>query len=184
MNHYIDIRLRPCPEFNPGFLMSALFSKLHRGLVDVGQGEVGVSFPQMQKTPGEILRLHGEESAILRLLSHPWLNGMRDHIVLCELGQVPASARYATFSRYQPSNSAERKRRRSVRKGWLTEEEALQRIPDQSREEIKLPYLMLRSNTNRHAFRLYVQRSSVSDIPVSGSFNQYGLSSTTTVPVF
>lgn len=164
--------------------MSALFSKLHRGLVDAGQGEIGVSFPQIQKTPGEILRLHGSDAALQRLMNHSWLNGMRDHIAVTEIQPVPSAVSYAAFGRYQPSNSADRKRRRSVRKGWLSEEEALQRIPDQQPEKVTLPYLMLRSNTNRHSFRLYIQRSALSATPVNGRFNQYGMSSTATVPVF
>ncbi len=44
MNHYLDIRLLPDPEFTATVLMSALFSKLHRGLAELGTGRVGVQF--------------------------------------------------------------------------------------------------------------------------------------------
>ena len=32
MNHYVDIELRPDPEFVANHLMSALYAKLHRAL--------------------------------------------------------------------------------------------------------------------------------------------------------
>ena len=38
MDTYLEIRLLPDPEFVPTMLMNALFSKLHRGLVEQGGG--------------------------------------------------------------------------------------------------------------------------------------------------
>jgi CRISPR-associated endonuclease Csy4 len=94
VNHYLDIRLRSDPEFAPHQLMSALFSKLHRALVESGSQDIGVSFPEVdpkRPTLGGQLRLHGDASALQRLMALNWLVGMRDHLQsggfrLCRLG--------------------------------------------------------------------------------------------------
>lgn len=44
MDHYIDIRLRPDPDFAPAMLMGALYNKLHRALFDLQAEDLGVSF--------------------------------------------------------------------------------------------------------------------------------------------
>lgn len=44
MDHYLEIRVLPDPEFSSEMLMAALFAKLHRVLGARGQGDIGVSF--------------------------------------------------------------------------------------------------------------------------------------------
>ena len=44
IDRYIDIRLRPHPDFAETHLMNALFSKLHFGLVIINSEGIGVSF--------------------------------------------------------------------------------------------------------------------------------------------
>ena len=46
VSHYIDIHLRPDPEFAAHQLMAALYSKLHRELAQGKFTEIGVGFPQ------------------------------------------------------------------------------------------------------------------------------------------
>ncbi|MBV6247217.1 type I-F CRISPR-associated endoribonuclease Cas6/Csy4, partial [Pseudomonas aeruginosa] len=50
MDHYLDIRLRPDPEFPPAQLMSVLFGKLHQALVAQGGDRIGVSFPDLDES--------------------------------------------------------------------------------------------------------------------------------------
>ncbi|MDS0116062.1 type I-F CRISPR-associated endoribonuclease Cas6/Csy4, partial [Enterobacter hormaechei subsp. steigerwaltii] len=45
MDHYIEIRVLPDPEFSEEMLMPALMAKLHRALGQRGKGDIGVSFP-------------------------------------------------------------------------------------------------------------------------------------------
>jgi len=47
MDHYLEIRVLPDPEFSSEMLMAALFAKLHRVLGARGQGDIGVSFPMV-----------------------------------------------------------------------------------------------------------------------------------------
>ena len=74
MDHYQDVRVLPDPEFSEPTLLSALFAKLHRALAAYGKGDIGISFPQMQRTPGAILRLHGSHEA-LTALGVDWMKG-------------------------------------------------------------------------------------------------------------
>ena len=59
-SHYIDIHLRPDPEFPAHQLMAALFAKLHRALAKAQAGTIAVSFPGYRTVPttlGDTLRL-------------------------------------------------------------------------------------------------------------------------------
>ena len=45
MKSYFEIKIHSDPDFSAQVLMSALISKLHRALVSVGAGKIGLSFP-------------------------------------------------------------------------------------------------------------------------------------------
>ncbi len=187
MDRYIDIRLLPDPEFPAPMLMNALFAKLHRGLVDHGQGEVGVSFPDIQKRGGNLgarLRLHGSESALVRLMAIGWLQGMRDHIELRDIGIVPADAKYRPVCRVQAKSNPERLRRRLMNRKGIGYEAAVQAIPDSASERLALPYVTLTSNSTRQQFRLFIKHGPLISTPTPGHFTHYGLSSTATIPWF
>ena len=51
MDSYIDIRVRPDPEFSMPMLMNALVSKLHRALVAINADDIGISFPGYTMAP-------------------------------------------------------------------------------------------------------------------------------------
>ena len=187
MDRYIDIRLLPDPEFSAPILMNALFAKLHRGLVDHGQGEVGVSFPDIQEHSRDLgvrLRLHGSESALVRLMSIGWLQGMRDHIELRDIAQVPADAMHRPVRRVQAKSNPERLRRRLMYRKGISHDEAAQTIPNSASERLALPYVTLTSNSTRQQFRLFIKHGPLVYTPVHGCFTHYGLSSTTTIPWF
>lgn len=44
MDHYLDLKLLPDPEFPEPQLMSALLSKFHRALHDLRRNDIGISF--------------------------------------------------------------------------------------------------------------------------------------------
>ena len=92
VSHYLGITLRPDPEFSPAHLLNALYGKLHRALVRMGTGDIGVSFPQLAPQGqhlGRVLRLHGSLDALQRLQALPWLQGMYDHVQSGEAVPVP-----------------------------------------------------------------------------------------------
>ncbi|PJG57568.1 type I-F CRISPR-associated endoribonuclease Cas6/Csy4 [Aeromonas cavernicola] len=183
MDHYLDIRVLPDPEFGQVDLLNALYAKLHRVLPALTQGRVGVSFPAHQRTLGDRLRLHGALADLLNLTEVNWLQGMRDYIHLGEPAQVPDHPRFRTVKRVQ-AKSAHNKRRRSIGKGWLTEEEAQARIPDTQQKSMTLPYAELHSLSTGSRMRLYIEHGPLLDQPIAGLFNAYGLSPTATIPWF
>lgn len=47
MDHYLDLRVLPDPEFNTEMLMAALFAKLHRALGARGKGILALASPSL-----------------------------------------------------------------------------------------------------------------------------------------
>lgn len=184
MDHYLDIKVLPDPEFAETVLMSALFSKLHRALVDVGQGQIGVSFPQAGKTLGNLLRLHGAASALARLMAENWLKGLRDYTETTGVKAIPQTVQYRLVKRVQVKSNVERLRRRSVSKGWKTEAEAIETIPLSNEKRSSLPFVQIKSNSTGQNFRLFILQEQIQDVAIEGTFSDYGLSDQATIPHF
>lgn len=187
MNAYLEIRLLPDPEFAPTTLMNALFSKLHRGLVEHGGEQIGVSFPDSRKQSqplGERLRLHGSAEDLHQLMASNWLAGIRDHIVVGTVSEVPADAKQRVVRRVQAKSNPERQRRRLMARKGVSAEQAICAIPDTAIETLKLPYVVLTSRSTGQQFRVFVEQLPLQDEVVIGTFSSYGLSPTTTVPWF
>ncbi|MFH1815612.1 MAG: type I-F CRISPR-associated endoribonuclease Cas6/Csy4 [Pseudomonadota bacterium] len=186
MDSYIDLRLKPDPEFPATTLMNALFSKLHRGLATYGRGDIGISFPDAadKRSLGCRLRLHGNATALHQLVQIDWLQGMRDHVASTGIMAVPAAAKPRRVRRVQAKSSPERLRRRLVARKGLDQESARQRIPDEVAEILELPYVVLSSATTGQRFRLFIEQMPIQSESINGSFNAYGLSASATVPWF
>jgi CRISPR-associated endonuclease Csy4 len=184
MDHYIEIRLLADPEFSNAVLMNALFAKLHRALVETGQGELGISFPNAGTSLGDRLRIHGKQAALTRLMSLPWLKGLRDYTETSPLLTVPDGCQHRVVQRRQAKSSAERLRRRSIAKGWLTEPQAIERIPDSKEQRIKAPFIQLNSASSGQTFRLFIHQDKPQPEPQPGVFSAYGLSRQATIPWF
>ncbi len=203
MDHYLEIQLLPDPEFVPTVLMNALFAKLHRVLAELGSHAIGLSFPDVQHADRDVtgsatqkakagqqpalggrLRLHGMAEDLQRLMSLNWLIGMRDHITINGPNPVPANVGYRIVRRIQAKSSPERLRRRQMKRKGITEEEARRSIPDSVAEQLKLPFVTIKSRSTGQEFRLFIDHQDVVNEPVNGEFSSYGLSSTATVPWF
>ena len=187
MDHYIEIRLRPDPEFPPEVLMDALYAKLHRALVRHAGNDIGISFPNANneaKRLGARLRLHGLTATLGSFMGHEWLTGMRDHVDVTEVLHVPVTAKHRVVRRVQAKSNVERLRRRQMRRHGLTEQEACVKLPDHSGERLKFPYVQVKSASSDQRFLLFIEHCPVSDTPQRGEFGSYGLSSTATVPWF
>lgn len=183
LSHYLDIRLLPDPEFETQELLNALFAKFHRSMSQTVPGQIGVSFPEVEKRLGAILRLHGSEPALDQLMADNWLKGMKDYCQISQSKAVPESVQYRTVRRVQ-IKSAHNKRKRSVAKGWLTPEQALETIPDTQQKPIALPYIEMKSLSNQNRMRVYIEHGELQSQPTDGTFNSYGLSTNATVPWF
>ncbi|WP_369857840.1 type I-F CRISPR-associated endoribonuclease Cas6/Csy4 [Candidatus Thalassolituus haligoni] len=183
MDYYLDITLLPDPEFEEQMLLNALFSKFHRGMSQIAAGEVGISFPDVDKRLGGRLRLHGSAAALDKLMSTGWMKGLGDYTRVSTIEPVPVDRRYRTVRRVQ-AKSAWNKRKRSIAKGWLDEEEAEAKIPDSQQKKLKQPFVQIKSLSNGNDMRVYIEHGELLDAPATGTFNSYGLSSTATIPWF
>ena len=186
MDYYLDIKLQPDPDFVPSMLMNALFSKLHRALVENTQLTIGVSFPEYSLSPlglGGCLRLHGKQQDLESLLSTSWLTGMLDHVVFETVLAVPSNTSYITVKRVQAKSNLERLIRRSAKRKGISEEEARKAYQAAKPEKLRLPFLTLNSQSSGERFSLFIKQEK-QEKPQSGEFNRYGLSQTATIPWF
>ncbi len=187
MDHYLEIRLLPDPEFPAPMLMSALFGKLHRGLVEHGGGTIGVSFPDVRdgsRTLGHRLRLHGSAAELQRLMQIGWTQGLRDHADFGAPAPVPANPSYRVVRRVQAKSNPQRLRRRLAARKGIDMVAAAQAIPDSAAERLDLPHVVLSSRTTGQRFPLFIEHRPLEAAPVAGHFTAYGLSQTATVPWF
>lgn len=187
MDAYLEITLRPDPEFGPQLLLDALMGKLHRGLVLAGTNAIGVSFPDHSHKPrslGSRLRLHGNADDLGSFMAQPWLTGMSDHLTVGAIEALPKDVRHRVVRRMQPKTNAERLRRRYRRRHDVSEEEARRRIPDSVEKSVSVPFVTLRSASTDQRFALFVAHGPVQTEATSGVFNAYGLGQTATVPWF
>jgi CRISPR-associated endonuclease Csy4 len=184
MDHYLDIRVLDDPEFSAQQLLNALFAKLHRTLALISAGQIGVSFPAAAKTLGGTLRLHGAAAALSALQSTFWFKGLRDYTQVGEILPVPDNAKFRIVKRIQVKSSVERLRRRSVKKGWLTEEQAAVKISATTEKRTNLPFLEVKSTSTGQLFKLFISQGPILSAPSTGEFSAYGLSATGTIPWF
>lgn len=183
MKHYVDITVLPDPEFSETILMNALYSKCHRALGKNAGGEIGVSFPKYKKTLGPLLRLHGTNEKLDLLMAINWLKGLSDYTVVTEVQLIPANVKHRTVEHVR-KKSAANKRKRSVSKGWLTAEEAEEKIKDTGGHYLTLPFAQLFSLSNQNKYRVFIRHSALKADPQIGSFSSYGLSNVASVPWF
>ncbi|MEA2119709.1 type I-F CRISPR-associated endoribonuclease Cas6/Csy4 [Halovibrio sp. HP20-50] len=189
MDHYIDIRLRPDPDFAPPMLMGALYNKLHRVLFDLQATDIGVSFPAHKhgvraRTLGDHLRLHGTQARLGQLMGADWLTGMRDHTQISELLAVPESTKHINVARKQFNTGSPSRAKRYAKRHDISEDAAQQIYAKLAARRIELPFVQINSRSTQQRFSLFIEQGEPKEKPVAGSFNHYGLSPSATVPWF
>lgn len=183
MNHYLDIKLFPDAEIASSVLMNAVYIKLHKVLCDLGSTAIGVSFPKYGVTLCDLLRLHGNEARLSALRQPNWLGGMSGYCTLSEIKEVPADTKHRTISRKQTTMS-QSKLNRLLKRGSITEEDVKNYKAKMFTKGLDNPYVELVSGSNGQRHRRYIEFGPLLDKPVPGSFDQFGLSKTATVPWF
>lgn len=181
---YLDIVLEPDAEISAPALLNNLFAKLHRALVQSAKGDIGVSFPKYGKTLGDALRLHGSCAALETIMATPWLKGLRDYTEVGNIEKVPEKIKgYRTVFRVQ-QKSPQNMRKRSVAKGWLSEIQAQEQIPDTAQKCLSQPFILLKSVSTQQHMMLFIQYGALKKTPQKGGFSRYGLSKESTIPWF
>ncbi|CCG88214.1 type I-F CRISPR-associated endoribonuclease Cas6/Csy4 [Erwinia piriflorinigrans] len=184
MDRYQDIRVRVDEEIGEAVLLAQVFMRLHQVLRQTANGRIGISFPGVKVTLGDRIRLHGTQDDLHALQHSGWDRGLTDYISCTDIAPVPPQAVWRSVRRVQVKSSAERLRRRSVNKGWLNEAQAAERISVVNEQRSDLPYLQIKSGSNGHAWRLFIEHGPLLSARCEGSFSSYGLSATATVPWF
>lgn len=187
-SHYLDLEVRQDPETAPHHIMSNLFGRLHRALVQLSAQDIGASFPRHDNHKpalGRHMRLHGPANSLNGLIETDWLRGLTDYVRVSDIQEVPKDTRYRLVSRMQVKSNVERLRRRAMKRHGWDEKAASERIPASVEQRLKLPFLTLSSaSTSQSSFRLFVQHGPLLDEPEQGSFSSYGLGQTATIPWF
>ncbi len=183
MNMHININLQPNAEMPINWLLNAVYTKLHKVLHDLGSTSIGISFPNYKVTMGNVVRLHGSEADLAKLQQSDWLGGMAGYCQVSEILPAPGVVQHRTISRKQPTMS-ESKLRRLIKRGSLTETDAKQYRAKMFGKGLDNPYLELQSSSNGHKHRRYIEFGELLDHPVSGEFDNFGLSKIATIPWF
>jgi CRISPR-associated endonuclease Csy4 len=187
MNTYVDIQLLPDPDFSSVTLMNALFNRVHQALATHRECNIGISFPDWKQnalTVGERLRLHGNCGDLEKIIERGWMAGMRDHVAVGMIAEVPPHPGYRVVRRVQAKSNPERERRRLMLRKHINDEAARQIIPDSTAKRLSLPCFVLTSRSTGQQFRLFIEHLPLQGYPVEGRFGTYGLSPTATVPWF
>lgn len=134
---------------------------------------------------GAKLRLFANsEDELHNLGIKKWLERLSDYIHITSIREVPIHkiTGNAIFSRKQVKTNAERLARHRVKRGDIDFDEAVQRYQNIVTTS-DLPFIQLKSLTNQHPFRLFIQKENKNHAEI-GSFSSYGLSVDATVPEF
>jgi len=183
MNYYIDVLIKPDAEMRLNVLLNTCYTKLHKAFCDLRSSDIGVSFPNYKLYLGNVLRLHGTAEALDKLQCLNWIGPMNGYCQQSDIQPVPADVKFRTISRQQPTMSAA-KLKRLIKRGSITEEEAKNYKSKMFTAGLDNPYVELVSGSNGHRHRRYIEFGPLLDSPVEGSFDQFGLSKTATIPWF
>lgn len=192
MNFYQEITLLPQVEIGLYFIWQKLYQQIHLALVENKVNEyasaIGVSFPEYDATQfmlGCTLRLFAPEKPVLeKLQCEKWLSRLKDYLQCGRIEQVPEVVTgYACFVQAKTRGSKEKLARRRAKRHGETLERALAHYDAYEEERSRLPYINMGSQTNGSHFRLFIEKQAKAQ-PQAGVFSCYGLSRTTTVPLF
>ena len=183
MDYYLDINLKPDSEMPVNKLLNAIYTKFHKLLYELNSKSIGVSFPHYRVMLGDMIRVHGTKADLNRLQQFNWIGGMNGYCSIGEIASVPSISKYRTVSRKQTTMSRS-KLNRLLRRGSITEEEVKNYRAKMFGKGLDNPYIELISGSNGHRHRRYIEFGELMDEPVEGSFDQFGLSKTATVPWF
>ena len=192
MKYFQEISLLPNPEITPYFIWQKLSQKIHLALVENKTAEntsaVGVGFPEYNAAKfvlGRKLRVFAKnEKTLMEMKCEQWLNRLSDYVHVSRIKPVPEKLDgYACFTHIKPKGSVEKLARRRAKRKGETMQQALVYFENYEEERSRLPYINISSQTNGHHFRLFIEKKKMGHSK-TGLFSCYGLSNTTTVPLF
>jgi len=192
MKFYRELTLLPQEDVNLYFIWQKLYQQIHLALAENkiadNASPIGVGFPEYSASKnflGTKLRLYAEEEKLLeKMQCEKWLNRLKDYVHIFPIKPVPEKlGGYACFKHIKlKGNKDKLSKRRAKRKGE-TLQQSMTHFKDFEEQHSKLPYINITSQTNGQRFRLFIEKQAMEE-PQTGLYSCYGLSNTTTVPLF
>jgi len=192
MKFYRELTLLAQEDVNLYFIWQKLYQQIHITLVENKEGDnasaIGVSFPEYDANKfslGTKLRIFAEkEQTLEHMQCEKWLNRLSDYVHLSSIKPVPEKfAGHACFKHIKLKGNKEKLARRRAKRKGETLQQALLHFENFEDQSSNLPYINMTSQTNGQRFRLFIEKQ-VMEQPQTGLYSCYGLSNTTTVPLF
>jgi len=192
MKYYRELTLLLQEDVDLYFIWQKLYQQIHLALVgnkkDDNASSIGVSFPEYDANKfslGTKLRIFAEkEQTLEHMQCERWLNRLSDYVHLSRIKPVPEKlAGHACFKHIKLKGNKEKLARRRTKRKGETLQQALSHFENFEEQRTNLPYINMTSQTNRQRFRLFIEKQAMEQ-PQTGLYSCYGLSNTTTVPLF
>lgn len=192
MKYFIELTLLSNLEIPLHFIWKKLYQQIHFALVDIKFGDnisqIGVSLPEYNANDfvvGKKMRLFAEEEQTLKdMQCEKWLDRLQDYVQMRSVEAVPETVNdHACFKHVKMTGNAAKLARRRAKRHNESFERALAHFSGYEEQRTKLPYINMTSQSNGQSFRLFIEKQEKAE-PQSGYFSCYGLSDTTTVPLF
>jgi|SRR5690625_3934476 len=187
MDYYLDLVILPDAELSQNTIMNVIGTRLHQFLVLEKGVKIGSSFPGYSLKPrtlGPVIRLHGIEGDLEKIVASRWLNVLRDYVRFDLIEKKPNDCQYIDVRRVQAKSSIHRLARRYSRRHGVNIIEALERYKNIEEERLKYPFLNLNSKSTGQRYNLFIKQSTPHSQKKEGEFNSFGLSSTASLPWF
>jgi len=192
MKYFIEITLLPNLEIPLHLIWQKLYQQTHLALVENKVQEniskVGISFPEYNADEfliGTKLRLFAQdEKALQSIQCEKWLSRLLDYVLVKPIAPVSEKlVGHACFKHVKMKGGKEKLARRRAKRHGETFERAMAHFDNYKEQQTKLPYINMNSHSNGQHFRLFIEKQ-VKEQQQKGYFSCYGLSNTSTVPLF
>jgi len=192
VKYYQELTLLLQEDVDMYFIWQKLYQQIHLALVENKTGDnasaIGVAFPEYNADKyslGTKLRLFSEdEKSLEQMYFEKWFNRLSDYVHLRHIKPVPEKlAGHACFKQIKLKGNKEKLARRRAKRKGETLQQALPHFENFDEQRSNLPYINMTSLTNGQRYRLFIEKQAMEQ-PQTGFFSCYGLSNTTTVPLF
>ena len=184
MNFYFEIKIVPDNKVRENVLLNKVYTELHKNLVVLNSNNIGVSFPEYFLKLGKVLRIHGSETDLNKLQNRNWIVDLSDQYQVSKITYIPQDAKYRIISRMQSTMTLSKLNRLKKRGAITTAEQEKSYKVKMLSKGLDNPYVELVSDSTGHLYRRFLQFTTLSDEPINGEFDTFGLSKTATVPIF
>ncbi len=193
MKSYVDITLLPGVDITLYFLWEKVYQQLHLALVECQDAKnnikVGVAFPEYDERKfqlGNKLRVFAPFRVDLEALNiNHWLAGLNDYVHITSIRDVPDKIEgYAHFKRIQRKSNNDRLARRRAKRKGISEEEAKAYFEKREEQYSQAPFIQVKSHSSDKRYRLLISREEAESFQTDNGFSTYGLSSSSSVPLF